>query len=277
MSNFLNILVSFILILSVFMSKFKFMLQNIRSLRKNYDSLVCHIDSMAQLPKLIVLTEIWVNDFEISNFAIAGFNTYASCNNTYRSGGVAVFVADCLNARVRNFDFKTADLLVIDVYFGNTKATIVCIYRLQMYSVESFLIEFSSLLPKIKSKNLLVMGDVNIDILGSSSFVDEYKFLMSSHGLFCEVDVPTRISNISATCIDHVYYRCPDFDIDSRVEDLAITDHCAIFVDLFISVFNVQSSNNYTNVAKSMIDFNLLNSLLLMESWDNVLSIADIS
>ena len=36
---------------------FTLFLQNIRSLRKNYDILVCNIESLVNLPKLIVLTE----------------------------------------------------------------------------------------------------------------------------------------------------------------------------------------------------------------------------
>lgn len=260
-------------------SSFRFMLQNIRSLRQNFDSLVCHIHSLSQLPNLIVLTEIWINDYEVDNYTIKGFNMFSNCNNTYRAGGVAVYVADSFKVKIHDvLDLKSADVLVFDTYFSNCKATIICVYRLQSYSIDSFVEEFNSLLSKFKSKNLFVMGDFNINILGSSTSIDEYKLTMSSHGLISEINLPTRFTDNSSSCIDHCYFRTSVFEINSSVEDLCITDHCTIFFDLFLTQYNKVRKSPKTPIAqKVLIDFDKLNTLLLLESWSEVLSITNIS
>jgi hypothetical protein len=257
---------------------FKLLHQNIRSLRQNYDSLICNIQTLSVIPKLIFLSEIWIKDQELANFSITGYKLFANCNNNYRAGGVAVYVSDGLNVKINNdFNLKTADLLSIDLYFPNFKVTIVCVYRLQSFNIDVFLDEFDSVLIRIKSNNLLVLGDMNINILNNSEIVDNYNFLMSSHGLTSDVNVPTRISNISSTCIDHVFYRCSDVVINSSVEDLCITDHCAIFVNFLCNDRYMPSNRKVNDRNKILINFDKLNNLLLMESWSSVLSQPDIS
>ena len=72
--------------------KFVTLLQNIRSLRSNFHALVAHINSLNHFLDLIFLTEISIYDSEIKDYSMPDYNLYGCCNNSYASGGVAVFV-----------------------------------------------------------------------------------------------------------------------------------------------------------------------------------------
>ena len=102
--------------------------QNIRSLRKNFDCLVCNLQSFSSLPNLIFLSEIWIKENEIKNFAINGYNLYACCNNNYRAGGVAVYVADNVKVKIsNNFNLQSADVILTDLIINGIKISIICV------------------------------------------------------------------------------------------------------------------------------------------------------
>lgn len=253
--------------------------QNIRSLRANYDSLVIHLESFIQMPKLIFLSEIWISEQELTNYAIPGFTLYGNCNHNYRAGGVAVYIADGVDVTVTtSFSFSSADVLLVVLNLNNFKISILCIYRLQSCSINEFLFEYTQFLDDFKPKNLLILGDLNIDILQNSAIIDEYKFLMSSHGLSSDINVPTRIFGASSTCIDHVFFRSSsNATISSSINDLGITDHCAIFVCLRVNWKFVKKPVPIITSPQFRINFDLLNILLLNESWNSILNCSNIS
>src|SRR6266481_3113323 len=73
---------------------------NIASIRKHFDSLLTQLHTLAKLPNVIVLTEIWIFPSEIPFYNIEGYKGYFLCNDTYRSGGVAVFVQENIGSYV---------------------------------------------------------------------------------------------------------------------------------------------------------------------------------
>ena len=69
------------------------MLQNIRSLTKNFDELTLEIASLKEKPIAICLTETWLEDKFSSNiFHIDGYDEMVTSNREKRGGGVAIFV-----------------------------------------------------------------------------------------------------------------------------------------------------------------------------------------
>jgi len=76
------------------------------------------------------------------------------------------------------------------------------------------------------SAYILVLGDFNIDLLKSHSSWDSTITLL---GLTQPVKSPTRITQTSATLIDHnIYTNNPDLITEVSVPDLSISDHCPI-------------------------------------------------
>ena len=58
-----------------------------------------------------------------------------------------------------------------------------------------------------ENKNCVIMGDMNIDLLrfGSHNKTADYLDNLFSHGFLLLIMKPTRLSNSSATLIDHIY------------------------------------------------------------------------
>ena len=75
--------------------------------------------------------------------------------------------------------------------------------------------------------DILVLGDFNIDLLKPHSSWDSTIRLL---GLTQLVKSPTRITQTSATLIDHIYIYTnnPDIITEVNVPDLSISDHCPI-------------------------------------------------
>ena len=77
----------------------------------------------------------------------------------------------------------------------------------------------------IPHADILVLGDFNIDLLKPHSSWDSTITLL---GLTQLVKLPTRITQTSATLIDHIYTNNPDVITEVSVPDLSISDHCPI-------------------------------------------------
>ena len=65
---------------------------------------------------------------------------------------------------------------------------------------------FEDLLLEIKALHgvILLMSDLNVDIIGSQRNFIDYQNLLLSFDLQIRNLEPTRVNNISSTCIDHI-------------------------------------------------------------------------
>lgn len=215
--------------------------QNIRSLRKNFDLFLTEMAANNLSPQIIIFTEIWISSDETNIFNIPDYNAIFKCNNQYRSGGVAMFVKKSIG----QFNFveiqtQTADAILISFSYLGKQLHILALYRFLFHSIANFVDEFRDQLNNINNitldtRNLFWIGDINIDIseLKDSILVDYYKTLMSENGLECILNEPTRITEQSQTCIDHVFVRVANknmLEVSATVIPADITDHCMIQV-----------------------------------------------
>ena len=69
-----------------------------------------------------------------------------------------------------------------------------------------FLILFEDLLHEMKAENgeILLMGGLNVDIIGSQRNFLDYKIFLLSFDLEVQKIEPTRVTSVSSTCIDHI-------------------------------------------------------------------------
>lgn len=51
--------------------------QNIRSLRQNFDLLICNLEAFKKPPDIKSVSEIWIYSYEIKDFAIPNYTFYA--------------------------------------------------------------------------------------------------------------------------------------------------------------------------------------------------------
>lgn len=50
--------------------------QNIQSICKNFNLFVLKLQCLKKLPKIIILSEIWIEDEEIPFYSLPGYNAY---------------------------------------------------------------------------------------------------------------------------------------------------------------------------------------------------------
>lgn len=110
------------------------------------------------------------------------------------------------NITIKCSNLNSADLISVKCEISGFIYCFVCAYRLNFCSVNAFLEEFSGFLENQKHKNLIVVGDLNIDLLTASSESDSYLSLMPSFGLVSLLNVPTRVVQDSSTCLGAYFF-----------------------------------------------------------------------
>jgi hypothetical protein len=256
-------------------SSIKVLNQNIRSLRKNFDLFLSHLESEKLSPDIIVLTEIWVNRDEINFYKIPGYNVYSRCNESYRSGGVAVYIRDCYRcdgARERD-DVASADCVQLDCQASDLdRFTLLAVYRLHSSSPAQFISDMEVVFDELEGQNIVYAADGNINIISQSSEADAYLEFMSSRGMLSLVNEPTRILGNSESCIDHTFIRFFNKTGQSRVTNTTvfhfnITDHSTV-------VSNISLLGKIPNISQNKIikklDLTKLTSSLHNADWGRV-------
>lgn len=226
---------------------------NIRSMRKNFDSFIAELNQLNNRVDIILLTETWIMSEEVCLFNIPGYRIIANCNNEYRAGGVLCFYNEILNVSEVECNMTTADCLLLEVKFDSFHINTLCIYRFHRFSEYDFINELDFKLLKL-SQNTLLLGDLNIDLLKDFPYVNKYKNLMCNNGFVSVVNVPTRITVNSSTCVDHVFIRYRHLNqINCGIFDTGVTDHCLIGLILNINnTFLKHNINVHNNLSQKM-------------------------
>lgn len=251
--------------------------QNIRSIRQNFDNFLISLTNFDKRPEIIVLSEIWINSNEIQFYEINGYTLKSKCNDEYRAGGVAVYVINTIDVIDTSVvEIITADVLQIKIKILNEFIHMFAIYRTHSYTKEYFINELENYFASNNNlkhfKNVLFIGDVNINLLELSNIVDNYKIVMAANGFKCLIEVPTRITDQSQTCIDHVYVKmsdCSKMSVEAEVIDNDVTDHCMLNVSLSVCGGRREAS---CPTPSYRIDYDSLSCLLDKVDWTFVYS-----
>ena len=245
--------------------------QNIRSIRKNFDSLLANLHSFNNYPDILVLTETHIYENESNLYSINNFKHFANCNNNYKCGGVSLFVKSNINCSIFCKNNKNADILCASIDFKKKQIFLMCIYRLHSGSIDGFVDDVADILREAKQKNVILIGDININILNFPNECDNYMMMLSSFGMECLLNCVTR--NISGTCIDHCFAKY-DNNLNFLVKaiDMNVSDHSLINCEI---TWSCPSSNNITKNFKYKINYETLANYLCNEDWLSVYSAAD--
>jgi hypothetical protein len=244
------------------MSKSYFHL-NCRSLSSNWESfydLLCDLHSDTFSFDFIGISEVFRTEND-SRLALPGYHRIiARCRDDDGTGGVRLFVKDTINFKVRDdlsvFTPHVFESIFIEVLHPSEKNSIVgVIYRPNTQpraDVDIFASTLFDVMDIVNSenKNSVIMGDVNIDLLkfGTHGKTNDYVDGIFSHGYLPIILKPTRISNSSATLIDHIYTNNTNIDsIHSGIILTDVADHFGIFHILAEQSKNIQKQNTKTS------------------------------
>jgi hypothetical protein len=124
--------------------------------------------------------------------------------------------------------------------------SIVAIYRSPSYEkLDRFFSGLDNIIQSINSTNLVVIGDINIDIKENNThpYSEEYLNLMASLGLLPAHSLPTRDGN----CLDHVMLKTK-LSSKAAVLQAVITDHYPVVLSLKLKNTCLRPSlNNFIN------------------------------
>ena len=253
--------------------------QNIRSFDRNYDDLSVFVNRLNRPIDVLVLTETWFSDMVCSD--IAGFNSYHTFRSNKTGEGVSIYVRDCFLSHcieeksvVSNLCESCAVEVIFDKTRINEKILIFGIYRPPSSPLPGFVQYIESVNEEYSNKSMAYVGDFNINIMDERLSIDLVNVMYSSN-LFPLINIPTRVTESSAKCLDHIWYNklnvshCGVFRID-------FSDHYLIFCLLTITVNNSPMQIKIRDHSEANIA-NLLDSLsVLLQLYFNQTAFFDV-
>ena len=208
---------------------------NIRSFTKNSNLLFASFDPNF-IPEILVLTETWFTDNNIQN--IPGYNSYHTLRIGRSSGGVSIYVKDSfISSKIVELCISnlSIELCAVEVVIGGESWCLLGIYRPHSDSPENFTYMIEQILQnnKLRNKNCIILGDINLNLLLENSAVDEFVATMRSHHYIPTITKPTWFppnnDERQASLLDHIWLNKP-INYSSGVILNDITDHCQTFI-----------------------------------------------
>jgi len=251
---------------------------NIRSFHKNFDSLLVSLQSIEISFDVIVLTEAWLDpDKEV--LTIDGYDTFHTTDNWNRNDGIVVYLKTTYNGSSSEIQLGDATGLQIDFKIHKRQYNILATYRSPSMNFITFLEKLTIFYRKLNSQTTYIFtGDINIDIsTETNGFIkDEYLNFLSEIGFLNCINKPTRVTENSVSCIDHIFVKHNDDNaVMSGVYKTFITDHYAVLTKI---VFAPDTDSKVTTSDDSFhTDFKVLNELMGAQTWDHVLALNDVN
>ena len=238
---------------------------NIRSLKKNIDSLKLLLSEIKFEFKTICLTETWCNEEdagEDSLFHLPQYTCIHQVRSDRRGGSVCIYVHNSLTFKKRD-DLCTlsagVESLSLEILNTKTKNTILNVtYRPPDGSIQEFETFFNSLLSKTTNtnKNLVTVGDFNLNLLDYSqnNKVKNYVNKLFQHNLLPMINKPTRVSRKSISIIDHIntnfYFHS---NVKSGIIKTPISDHFPVFMSAEENSEIFTEKNEISHIYKRII------------------------
>ena len=202
---------------------------NIRSIRYHHDDLLVKLQDYEETPELILLTETWLTENDpLKEYHIDGYNPLESKprKNGQKRGGVAMYLKRNLMFERINY---TSDLecLIIRVMGSNRIEKNFFVVSRPQNSINRFIEDHDKLFAFLRSlkEETLIFGDFNIDMLKPSYKKTKYENLIQSYGYRIRNYQATRVTETSATCLDHV---TTSSMVETRTITITISDHYAV-------------------------------------------------
>ncbi len=217
----------------------KFHTKGIKFGHINVRSLIGKIDEFRHLCG-DVFDVICVNETNCDNtigdseLHLPGFNLLR-CDRNRNGGGVALYINENFNFARRDdlSDDNDIECIWVEIAPPCRRKMYIC----ALYNPNGKDFEFSSKLSVMLSKvsigdnEIVLLGDFNCDFTPnvSAKEVNDLKFVGNMHQLQQLIDLPTRVTDHSATIIDLFFTSKPELYSDSGVIQTALSDHFMIY------------------------------------------------
>jgi len=239
---------------------------NIRSCVSHHKSLLIYLKALEYNFNIIGLCETWLKDNNSDLYGIEGYNVEHKVRENKTGGGVSLFVNSNITYE-RRLDLecilsKQAESVFIEIPCKGSafKRPVVVaeIYRPPGGSIKDFIDTIDECLSTISKEGKIcyIMGDLNINLLNTSTHSVTADFLntMYSHMFIPLVTRPTRITEYSATLIDHIYT-----NVSQVIESSPLSGILYCCMSDHLPVFCLHRGANFTSKKKETITMRLVN------------------
>ena len=193
-------------------NNFSILTLNINSIPKNLDSFETQfLAGLGYEFKVLGLVETKLTDDIKSLYQLHSYSQY-TLNNTRNSGGLALYCHSSLEIIPReDLNRKTVfmEALFVEVVSDGKNKLVGLIYHRPNTNKNDFLSMLEDILSTLMRENKLVYlsGDFNIDLLNKDSSLPSKNLinLFNSLNFVSLINNPTRVTNNSATIIDHIW------------------------------------------------------------------------
>ena len=230
--------------------KFTVMSINIQSLPAKFSDFTETVNEFTIGPDIICLQETWQVP-DNSFFPLQNYHTLVTnLRNNARGGGVGIYVKSNLSFNVLNqyslFSERIFESLFVEISLPSCKKIVVgSIYRPGKSPGLTFtqqFTQFSEILSNLladlgdKYEHVFLYGDFNLNVLevSNNKFITEYIENIFSHGFLQLITRPTRVSENTATILDHILTNSTSLDHNTYILCSRLSDHFPI-----IHQFNV--------------------------------------
>lgn len=255
---------------------------NIRSLNKHYDQLTAFLSELDNDFSCIALTETW-NSEENTFFNLENYQAIHCNSKVNQNDGITVYIKNNLQFFYENVKIGISNALKIILNQGNQTFCLLVIYRPPSTNEAEFVTHLNGVLDEIdltSHEHVFIIGDINLDILreeGNTNDTEEYLNILSEKGFHSLINKPTRVSNTSTSCIDHIFLKSKNFDENSTyaaVIHTNITDHYSTMV----VVKNVPEINTKLDCDCEFLKINYpkLKEILSNENWNDIYCLRDV-
>ena len=256
---------------------------NIRSLPKHSRELKCFINVLRNEFDIIVLTEIGSRNLSTVEHLFAGYVFFYVTPDVNFYGGVGIYISEKMEnvyidehlsiTKSCNCVKCETESLFVGFTHNNVSFIVGGIYRHPSGNSSHFVKDLDRSLENIGDDvTTILTGDLNIDIIKIKNEITlEYVSTLMSYGYLPYITLPSRITEYSATCIDHIFIK---YAKNSRLQPTStlsgmfycdITDHLPCFVSLK-STFCFDNANRPK--VRLFGDKNCRKFKELMESYD---------
>jgi exonuclease III len=244
--------------------KFKVVALNVRSIQRNFDSFFVSLKRLNIEYDVIILSECWLSDGSLID-QMPGYQMFQTTKIINKSGGVVAYVKEALSATCTEPLFDDANCLAINI---QDETAVLGIYRSPSFTdISRFLNSLDTVLNETGSNQVIIAGDLNVDISNDSSTNNvDYLHLMAAHGFLPAITKPTR----NGACLDHIFIKANVASV-GIVCKCSVTDHDIVMAGLLCPSPNYQKRDRWvlkTDYIEVARDLGMVDWSIVTESYD---------
>jgi len=167
------------------------------------------------------------------------------------SGGLAIYIHNKHSAHIRsdlNDMSPELESLFVELNCSPRNVIVGSLYRRPKSNFRIFLTKLREILSKVNAERKLIYitGDLNVDLLRLDSGSNELCSAFNESMLYNCVTKPTRVSNTSATLLDHIWTNNLSNLLESNIIYARTSDHFSVYCTF-------RQGSNQLNIKKTQI------------------------